>query len=87
MNAYFEQMRSLIELSVHANTILGEAHRVVRPTPFLSSIFEGPLDRGVDLVAGGAIYNSTGVANVGWSMSLTHSRRFVRSCSRRSDAI
>jgi formate C-acetyltransferase len=65
MNAYFEQMRSLIELAVHANTILGEAHRVVRPTPFLSSIFEGPLDRGVDLVAGGATYNSTGVANVG----------------------
>ncbi|MFI5298357.1 MAG: pyruvate formate lyase family protein [Polyangiales bacterium] len=65
LSAYFEQVRAQIELAVHANTILAEAHCHVRPTPFLSAIFEGPFDRGVDLVAGGALYNSTGVANVG----------------------
>jgi pyruvate-formate lyase len=37
------------------------------PSPFASSMIEGPLDKAVDLTQGGAVYNSTGVQLMGFS--------------------
>jgi pyruvate formate-lyase/glycerol dehydratase family glycyl radical enzyme len=65
LEAYFRQARHQIELAVEANNLLGQAHAFVRPTPFLSALIEGPMQRGVDLSRGGALYNSSGVGNVG----------------------
>ncbi|MCA9664996.1 MAG: hypothetical protein KC503_05385 [Myxococcales bacterium] len=63
--AYFAQLRWQIETATHANNMLGLTHQLVRPTPLLSALIDGPMDAGVDLSAGGARYNSSGSGNVG----------------------
>ncbi|HUU03748.1 MAG TPA: pyruvate formate lyase family protein [Myxococcota bacterium] len=63
--AYLQQLGKMIDLSVEANNMLGRAHQALKPTPFLSAIFQGPLDKGRDLIDGGAIYNSSGTAMIG----------------------
>ncbi|MEW6078553.1 MAG: pyruvate formate lyase family protein [Thermodesulfobacteriota bacterium] len=64
LSAYRTQFLFLAELSVEINDMLGRAHQYVHPTPLLSAMFRGPLDKGLDLVRGGAEYNSSGVALV-----------------------
>jgi formate C-acetyltransferase len=65
LEAYMEQLRYLAEQSVACNNLFGETHRYVRPTPYLSSLIQGCMDKGKDLVEGGAKYNSSGVALIG----------------------
>lgn len=65
LQAYFAQLGAQIQLACEANNLLGEAHQFVRPTPFLSALFEGPMESGLDLSRGGARYNSSGIGNVG----------------------
>jgi len=50
--------------SVEINDYLGKAHQYIHPTPLLSALFQGPLDKGKDLIQGGAVYNTSGVAMV-----------------------
>ncbi|MBA7617712.1 Trans-4-hydroxy-L-proline dehydratase [subsurface metagenome] len=64
LNAYKTQLRYLVEKSIEINNYLGEAHWYIHPTPLLSGFFEGPLEQGKDLIQGGAIYNTSGVALV-----------------------
>ena len=64
-DAYLEQVRYLAEKSVECNNLFGETHRFVRPTPLLSSLIQGCMDKGRDVVRGGAKYNSSGVALIG----------------------
>ncbi len=47
------------------NDLLGAVHQDIHPTPILSSIFEGPMEQGLDLSRGGATINGSGVAVVG----------------------
>ena len=63
--AFTEQFRFLIDQSVEYNNLLGEAHAVLRPTPLLSSLIEGTIQKGKDVTAGGALYNSSGAACIG----------------------
>ncbi|MDR3012822.1 MAG: hypothetical protein LBU70_06395, partial [Chitinispirillales bacterium] len=42
-------------------------HEKIAPSPLLSALFDGPLDKGVDLVSGGAVYNSSGATNIGFA--------------------
>ena len=63
--AYLAQLRRLAELSVECNNLYGETHRFVRPTPYLSSLIQGCMDKGKDVVEGGAKYNSSGAALIG----------------------
>ncbi len=63
-NAYKTQLKYLCEQSIEINNYLGIAHQYVHPTPVLSSMFTGPLEKGKDIIYGGAIYNSSGVALV-----------------------
>jgi pyruvate formate-lyase/glycerol dehydratase family glycyl radical enzyme len=63
--AYLTQLRYLAEKSVECNNLFGETHRYVRPTPYLSSLIQGCLESGRDVVEGGARYNSSGVALIG----------------------
>ena len=65
LNAFKQQLHFMIEKSVEYNNLLGEAHQILHPSPLLSSLFEGPMDKGIDLVDGGAIYNTSGVAMIG----------------------
>jgi pyruvate formate-lyase/glycerol dehydratase family glycyl radical enzyme len=54
----------LIRQSIEYNNLLGITHQKQHPTPLLSALFEGPLEKGRDVVNGGAVYNSSGVAIV-----------------------
>lgn len=63
-NAYKRQLSFLIEKAVECNNNFGEAHQYLHPTPFLSSVIEGPMEKGMDLIEGGALYNSSGAALV-----------------------
>ena len=62
--AYKTQLKYLIEQSIEINNYLGYAHQYIHPTPLLSSMFSGPLEKGQDLIFGGAEYNTSGVALV-----------------------
>lgn len=64
LEAYKTQLRFLAEKSIEINNCLGHAHQYIHPTPLLSSMFEGPIEKGRDLIFGGARYNSSGVALV-----------------------
>jgi pyruvate formate-lyase/glycerol dehydratase family glycyl radical enzyme len=59
------QTKWLIERAVTLNNRLGKAHQDYYPTPILSSFFKGPMDRGKDLIQGGADINSSGAAIIG----------------------
>lgn len=63
--AFVAQYRFLVEQAVQYNNLLGEAHQFIRPTPLLSAVIEGPITSGRDVTAGGATYNSSGVACIG----------------------
>lgn len=63
--AYAAQLAFLADQATTYNHQLGEAHAVLRPTPFLSSMIEGTIESGRDVTRGGALYNSSGVACIG----------------------
>lgn len=62
--AYKEQLRYLIDQSVAYNNYLGASHQELHPTPLLSSFFDGPMEKGEDVISGGARYNTSGAALV-----------------------
>jgi pyruvate formate-lyase/glycerol dehydratase family glycyl radical enzyme len=62
--AYKEQLGYLIDQSIEYNNLLGQAHQYLHPTPLMSSVIQGCLDKGVDVINGGAKYNSSGAALV-----------------------
>lgn len=64
-SAFEEQFGFLIDCSVEYNNMLGEAHSLLRPTPFLSSLMDDCIERGRDATRGGARYNSSGSACIG----------------------
>ena len=64
LDAYKMQLKYLAEQSIEINNFLGESHKFIHPTPLLSSFYEGPLEKTKDLIQGGAIYNTSGVALV-----------------------
>ncbi|NVL93122.1 MAG: formate acetyltransferase, partial [Desulfobacterales bacterium] len=63
--AFEEQTRWLIEQATTLNNILGRVHQDFYPTPILSAFFEGPIEKGKDLIQGGATINSSGAAIIG----------------------
>ncbi len=65
--AFKEQVCWLIEQATTLNDIFGRIHQDFYPTPILSSLFEGPMDKGKDLIQGGAVFNSSGIAIIGFA--------------------
>jgi formate C-acetyltransferase len=72
IDAFRFQLNEMARHAVQCNNYLGRAMEAVRPSPFLSGIFVGPSntpdEQGAkfrDLAAGGAKYNSAGVAIIG----------------------
>jgi formate C-acetyltransferase len=63
--AFEAQARWLIDQSTTLNNIFGRIHQDFYPTPMLSAFFEGPVEKGKDLIYGGATINSSGVAIIG----------------------
>jgi len=64
-NAFETQTRWLIEQSTTLNNLFGKTHQRFYPTPILSAFFEGPMQKGKDLIEGGAIINSSGATIIG----------------------
>ncbi len=65
INAFRKQVAYLVEQMVIGLNALSIAHEQLYPSPLLSSITDGCLNKGKDVTAGGAVYNFTGVQGVG----------------------
>jgi len=64
-DAFAGQVRWMAEKTTSLNNIFGRTHQDFYPTPILSSLFEGPMEKGKDLIEGGATINSSGVTIIG----------------------
>jgi formate C-acetyltransferase len=65
--AFESQLKALVEMAIALNEELGRMHQKHLPTPLLSCFFEGPMEKGKDLIFGGALYNSSGVTHVAFA--------------------
>ena len=65
IEAYRAQVEYLVAQMVEGLEGLARAHAERRPIPLASSLTDDCLERGLDLTAGGARYNFTGVQGVG----------------------
>ncbi len=65
--AYDTQLTHFTAQMVKGITCLDRAIAQKVPSPFASAMIDGPLDKGLDLTRGGAVYNSTGVQLQGFS--------------------
>jgi len=63
--AFEAQAQWLIDQAVTLNNVFGKTHQKHYPTPILSTFFEGPMEKGKDLIEGGAVINSSGAAIIG----------------------
>ncbi len=61
------QLDWLIDQAVELNEYMGAVHQEILPTPLLSALFVGPMDKGRDLIRGGALYNSSGATHIGFA--------------------
>jgi len=59
------QLGWLIDLSVTLNNFFGRTHQQIHPTPMLSAMMEGCMEKGLDVIQGGATYNSSGATIIG----------------------
>ncbi|HBT88835.1 pyruvate formate lyase family protein [Desulfobacter sp.] len=65
--AYRKQTRHMADNAVALNNTYGQKHQEFLQTPLLSGIFKGPMEKGKDLIDGGAVYNSSGVTHIGFA--------------------
>ena len=63
--AFEEQIHWLADQTTSLNNLLGKIHQDFYPTPILSAFFEGPMEKGKDVIEGGAIINYSGVTIIG----------------------
>lgn len=73
-NAYKIQLDYFIDKMILTCDVVDRMHAEFLPSPFLSSVIDGCLEKGIDVTAGGAIYNLSGiqaiqVANLADSMA------------------
>jgi len=66
-NAYNAQVSYFMGQMVKGMAVLDQAISELVPSPFASAMIDGPMEKGLDLTRGGAIYNSTGVQLIGFS--------------------
>ena len=64
-SALAKQVSWIAKQTTELNNILGRTHQDFYPTPILSALFEGPMEKGKDLIQGGAVINSSGVTIIG----------------------
>ncbi len=65
--SYDQQMKHFLGQMMKGMAILDQVVAELVPSPFASAMIDGPLQKGLDLTRGGAIYNSTGVQLMGFS--------------------
>ena len=62
--AYDAQLAHFVALMVQGCNVVDRIHAQVLPSPFLSLVMDDCIERGVDVTAGGAHYNFSGVQGV-----------------------
>lgn len=62
--AYDAQLAHFVELMVKGCNVVDAIHAEIYPSPFLSLVVDDCLERGLDVTAGGARYNFSGVQGV-----------------------
>jgi formate C-acetyltransferase len=62
--AYDEQLAHFVRLMIEGCNIVDAIHAEIYPSPFLSLVIADCLERGLDVTAGGAHYNFSGVQGV-----------------------
>ena len=65
--AFKTQLGWVVERAIELNEQMGRIHQQTCPTPLLSALFDGPMEKGRDLIFGGARYNSSGATHVGFA--------------------
>ncbi|MBU2490437.1 MAG: formate acetyltransferase, partial [Proteobacteria bacterium] len=63
--AYETQLFFLQDRAAEYNRHLAAAHAEVRPTPLLSALISGCVEKAADVTVGGAQYNTSGTSNIG----------------------
>jgi len=79
-DAYCAQISHFLGQVEKGMAALDQAIAELVPSPFASAMIEGPMEKGLDLTRGGAVYNSTGVQLIGFANvadSLTAIRKAV----------
>jgi formate C-acetyltransferase len=66
-NAFARQFKWVAGQAIRLNEMLGRVYQDILPSPLLSAFFQGPLDKGRDLIFGGAQYNSSGATHIGFA--------------------
>ncbi len=66
-NAYDRQVSHFLAQVVRGMAVLDRVIAERVPSPFASAMIDGPLEKGLDLTRGGAVYNATGVQLMGFS--------------------
>ncbi|MEN6330567.1 MAG: pyruvate formate lyase family protein [Smithella sp.] len=65
--AFKEQVRWMLDKAIELNEAFGLVHQEILPTPLLSAFFDGPMEKGKDLIFGGARYNASGTTHIGFA--------------------
>jgi formate C-acetyltransferase len=65
--AYDAQVEHFMSQMARGMEAMDAAIADLVPSPFASAMIDGPLDKGIDLTRGGAVYNSTGVQLIGFA--------------------
>jgi len=63
--AFAAQASWMVDRATALNEVLGRTHQAYYPTPILSALFEGPMEKGRDLIEGGAKVNGSGATIIG----------------------
>jgi pyruvate-formate lyase len=66
-NAFAKQFKWVAGKAIELNEMFGRVYQDILPSPLLSAFFEGPMDKGQDLIFGGAVYNSSGATHIGFA--------------------
>jgi formate C-acetyltransferase len=80
-DAFKKQVAYLTKHQCVCHMVIEEAHAALCPEPYVSTLFEGPVERGIDYLRGGCLYNVgpapsyTGLADV--ANSLAAVKKFV----------
>jgi formate C-acetyltransferase len=65
--AFTRQFAWLAGQAIELNERFGRVHQEILPTPLLSAFIDGPMQKGRDLVFGGARYNASGATHIGFA--------------------
>lgn len=65
LKAFRKQVSHIVQNMVDGTNVLSIAHSLYYPSPLLSSLIDGTIEKGMDVTWGGAKYNFSGVQAVG----------------------